>query len=167
MRPSSRQTCSQVSAPLSVSRLPIVAASCPSGAPNSVSLRGCSASERARAAKGFTSLPQNALSALQGGEGGDPSRSDGEGEVGSRRAPWNPPPHPNPLRPPGAERERAPPCAQVSERSARSLSPLLDHLVGAREQRLRNRQSERLRGLEVDRQLEFGRLLNRQIGRVG
>jgi len=46
-------------------------------------------------------------------------------------------------------------------------SALLDDLVGAREQRLRHRQAERLRGLQVDHQLEFGRLLDRQIGRLG
>src|SRR6266571_2882743 len=56
MRPSSRHTCSQLAAPLSAKRVPIVAASCPSGAPNSVTARGCSASERARVASGFTSL---------------------------------------------------------------------------------------------------------------
>jgi hypothetical protein len=32
---------------------------------------------------------------------------------------------------------------------------------------LRNGEAERLRGLEVDHQLELGRLLNRQIGRLG
>src|SRR5438270_12817790 len=36
-----------------------------------------------------------------GGEGGGPARSDGEGEVGARRALWNPPPHPDPLHPQG------------------------------------------------------------------
>jgi excinuclease ABC subunit C len=50
---------------------------------------------------------QNALSALQGGEGGDPSRSDGEGEVdvGNRSGI----PHlTQPSPPPGAEREIIP-----------------------------------------------------------
>ena len=41
---------------------------------------------------------------------------------------------------------------------------LLDHLVGAGEQRRRNVDAKRLRGLEIDHQLELGRLLDRQIG---
>src|SRR5262249_40503282 len=41
--------------------------------------------------------------------------------------------------------------------------PLFDHLVGAGEKRFRNGQSERLGGLEVYDQLEFGRQLNRQV----
>jgi hypothetical protein len=41
----------------------------------------------------------------------------------------------------------------------------LDHLVGEGEDRLRHGQVERLGGLEIDDQLESGRLLDRQIGR--
>src|SRR5688500_8114281 len=48
MRPSSRHTCSQLATPLSAVSAPTVAASCPSGAPYSVTARGCVASERAR-----------------------------------------------------------------------------------------------------------------------
>ncbi len=40
---------------------------------------------------------------------------------------------------------------------------LLDHLIGASEQRLRDRKSERLGGVHIDKQLEFGRLLHGQL----
>src|SRR5215471_3333643 len=43
----------------------------------------------------------------------------------------------------------------------------LDHLVGAGEDRWRHRQAERLCGFQVDDKLECGRLLDRQIGRLG
>jgi hypothetical protein len=43
----------------------------------------------------------------------------------------------------------------------------LDHLVGAGEERWRNVEAERLRCLKVDHQLELGRLLDRQLCRVG
>src|SRR5262249_56018968 len=42
----------------------------------------------------------------------------------------------------------------------------LDHLIRPRQQRRRDRQAERLGGLEVDDQLELGRLLDWEIGRV-
>jgi len=45
--------------------------------------------------------------------------------------------------------------------------PSLDDLVGKGEDSLRDRQSKRLGGLQVDDKLEPGRLLNRQIGRSG
>jgi len=44
------------------------------------------------------------------------------------------------------------------------LARLFDHLVGAGEQCRRHGQTQRLRGLEVEYQLELGRLLHRQIG---
>jgi hypothetical protein len=42
---------------------------------------------------------------------------------------------------------------------------LFDHLVSGRERR-RHGEAERLGGLEVDYQLEFGRLLHGEIGRL-
>ena len=43
----------------------------------------------------------------------------------------------------------------------------LDGLVGTRKQRLRHGEAEHLGGLQIDDQLEFGRLLDRQIGGLG
>ena len=40
----------------------------------------------------------------------------------------------------------------------------LDHLVGAAEQRERNGEAERLRGDQIDDELEFGWLLDRNVG---
>ena len=50
--------------------------------------------------------------------------------------------------------------------SGRSRS-LLDHLVGAHQERLRHGELQRLRGFEVDDQLESCRLLDREIGWLG
>jgi hypothetical protein len=44
---------------------------------------------------------------------------------------------------------------------------LFDHLVGAREKRLRDRETKRLSCFEINDQLKFGRQLNWQIGRFG
>src|SRR5215208_1376279 len=46
-------------------------------------------------------------------------------------------------------------------------TPSFDDLVGAGEQRLRHGEAERVSGLQVDHQFELGRLLDRQIGRLG
>src|SRR5438034_1097662 len=43
----------------------------------------------------------------------------------------------------------------------------LNHLIRALQQRLGNRQADRLCGLHVDAQLELGRPLDRHIGRLG
>ena len=51
--------------------------------------------------------------------------------------------------------------------SKRSKKPSLDHLVGAREERLRNRQTNCLCSLEVDDQLELCRVLHWQVAELG
>src|SRR5215467_14804568 len=43
---------------------------------------------------------------------------------------------------------------------------LFDHLIGERQQRRRNGEVERFRCIEIERQLEFCRLLHRQIVRL-
>src|SRR5262245_49057980 len=47
-----------------------------------------------------------------------------------------------------------------------SSNPLFDYLIGAAEQRERERDAERLGGLHVDDQLDPRGLLHRQIGRL-
>ena|SRR5271163_1967820 len=47
-----------------------------------------------------------------------------------------------------------------------SSSHSFDHFIGAREEIRRDREPQRLGRLEVDHQLEFGRLLDRKIGRL-
>jgi hypothetical protein len=42
---------------------------------------------------------------------------------------------------------------------------LIDHLIRPQQQRRRDREAERLRGLEVDNEVELGRLLNRKVWR--
>jgi hypothetical protein len=51
-------------------------------------------------------------------------------------------------------------------RAGKKRTPSLDHLVSAAEERVRYREAERLGGPKVDDQLEFGWLLDRQIGRL-
>src|SRR5215471_15711233 len=51
----------------------------------------------------------------------------------------------------------------------RSCGPgeLVDYLIGGDQQRFRDREAERLRGLKIDHQLEFRRKLHREIARLG
>src|SRR5215470_2886098 len=46
------------------------------------------------------------------------------------------------------------------------IASLFDHLVGADEYRRRNVEAKRLRGLEIDDEIELGGLHHRQIGRL-
>src|SRR5262249_18541206 len=46
------------------------------------------------------------------------------------------------------------------------LASSLDHLVGARQERLRDRQAERLSGGEIDDKIKLGRLLDRDVTRL-
>src|SRR5262249_27068656 len=52
------------------------------------------------------------------------------------------------------------------EKQVEGRASLLDHLVGARDNRGGNLQAECFRGLEVDHQVELSRLQHRQVGRL-
>src|SRR5262249_35558457 len=59
--------------------------------------------------------------------------------------------------------------SDASEAHGKWIAPfrsLFRHGVGEREQPRRHRKSYRLRGLEIDRQPEFGRILHRQIAGI-
>ena len=53
---------------------------------------------------------------------------------------------------------------QKRTRALQQIAPLFDQLVGARQQRLRDGDAERLCRLEIDHQFKFGRRLDRKIG---
>jgi len=52
-------------------------------------------------------------------------------------------------------------------RAYTSVISSMDHLIGARQQRLRNREPKRFRSLHVDQQLEPGRPLDGEVARLG
>jgi hypothetical protein len=53
---------------------------------------------------------------------------------------------------------------QKRTRAPQRTASLFDHIVGAREQRSRNDRADRLRGFEIDDELELRGLLHRKIG---
>ena len=63
-------------------------------------------------------------------------------------------------------RNEASQCAISRHMLCGKPAPLFDHLVSAQEEISTDRQSERSRCFEIDDKLEFGGLLNRQVGRL-
>jgi hypothetical protein len=58
-------------------------------------------------------------------------------------------------------RERAPSTTSIADIPTQENIALFDHFIGAGEQHRRDFDAERSRRLEVDDQLDFGRLLDR------
>jgi len=56
-------------------------------------------------------------------------------------------------------------CQQETH-APQQTTALFDHLVGALQQRCRHFDAKRLWGLQIDHQLKFGRLFDRQVGRL-
>ena len=57
-------------------------------------------------------------------------------------------------------------CLHVGFGPGSDIRPLFDHLVGEHQQVMRDGEAECIGGLEVDNEVEFGRLLNRDIARL-
>src|SRR5882724_11166958 len=57
-------------------------------------------------------------------------------------------------------------CQQLAH-APQQTAWLFDHLIGAAEQHRWHFEAERFRSLEIDTQLEFGRLVKRNISRIG
>jgi hypothetical protein len=57
-------------------------------------------------------------------------------------------------------------CAISGQSAPQQTARLLDHLVGAQQDRCRQRDAERFGGLEIDREFEIGGLFDRQIRRL-
>jgi hypothetical protein len=57
-------------------------------------------------------------------------------------------------------------CQQLAH-APQQTAWLFDHLIGAAEQHRWHFEAERFRSLEIDTQLEFGRLVKRDISRIG
>ena len=55
---------------------------------------------------------------------------------------------------------------EITRWANRRIAALFDHLVGEHEQVMRNGEAECIGGLEVDNEIEFGRLLDRDIARL-
>src|SRR5438093_12328681 len=53
------------------------------------------------------------------------------------------------------------------DRTSLRLAHSLDHLVGAQEERLGDRQAKRLGGVQIDDEIELGRLLDRDVAWLG
>src|SRR5262245_59061418 len=54
-------------------------------------------------------------------------------------------------------------CAITGREQPQQAAQLFDHLIGGGEQRRRDREAESVRGLEINLQVEFGRLLHWKI----
>ena len=69
----------------------------------------------------------------------------------------------SPRKRPSAIKLRSDASCQSRPNAPQQKAPLFDHLVGNSEERRRHGEAERLRGLEIDDQIEFGRLHEWQI----